>query len=149
MAVQYNLRNITFLGCLTKYKVRELMSITDAVYVSFARKPVLQTSSPNKFFDGLAAGKLCIVNTKGWMKDLIESEGCGVYADPLQPQRLMEKVTFYLRNQTALKQAQTKARQLAENHFSRELLTRRFIRMFTSEPTIQRPTKETQPVSAN
>jgi glycosyltransferase involved in cell wall biosynthesis len=149
LAVQYNLHNVTFLGCLTKYKVRELMSITDAVYVSFARKPVLQTSSPNKFFDGLAAGKLCIVNTKGWMKDLIESEGCGVYADPLQPQRLMEKVMFYLRNRTALKQAQAKARQLAENHFSRELLTRRFIRMFTSEPIIQRPTRETQPVSVN
>jgi len=149
LAVQYKLHNVSFLGCLTKYKVRELMSITDAVYVSFARKPVLQTSSPNKFFDGLAAGKLCIVNTKGWMKELVESEGCGVYADPLQPQRLLEKVGFYLRNRAALKQAQAKARQLAENHFSRELLTRRFIRMFTSEPTIQRPTKETQPVSAS
>lgn len=142
LAQKHKLRNVSFLGYLTKYKVRELLSITDAVYVSFDRKPVLQTGSPNKFFDGLAAGKLCIVNTKGWIKELIESEGCGFYADPLQPHRFLEKLVPYLRSRTALTQAQGRARQLAENHFSRELLTRRFIRMFTSEPSVQRPAKE-------
>ncbi len=143
---KHKLMNVTFLGYLTKYKVRELLSITDAIYVSFDRKPVLQTGSPNKFFDGLAAGKLCIVNTKGWIKDMIEAEGCGFYADPLQPHQFLDKVIFYARNRGALQQAQVRARQLAENHYSRELLTRRFIRMFTSEPSVQRPAKEINPV---
>jgi glycosyltransferase involved in cell wall biosynthesis len=140
------LNNFHFLGYLSKYKVRELMSITDAVYVSFDQKPVLQTGSPNKFFDGLASGKLCIVNTKGWVKELIEGEKCGFYADPLRPQELLGKLSVYLNSRIALKQVQGRSRQLAENHFSRELLTRRFLRMFTSEPAVQRPAKEQQPV---
>jgi glycosyltransferase involved in cell wall biosynthesis len=145
LAQKHQLNNLSFLGYLSKYKVRELMSITDAVYVSFDQKPVLETGSPNKFFDGLAAGKLCIVNTKGWVKEQIEGESCGFYADPLRPQQLLAKLSPYLNSRTALKQAQTKARLLAENHFSRELLTRRFLRMFTSEPAVQRPAIEHQP----
>jgi glycosyltransferase involved in cell wall biosynthesis len=146
MAQKHQLSNLSFLGYLSKYKVRELMSITDAVYVSFDQKPVLQTGSPNKFFDGLASGKLCIVNTKGWVKELIEGEKCGFYADPLRPQELLGKLSVYLNSRIALKQVQGRSRQLAENHFSRELLTRRFLRMFTSEPAVQRPAKEQQPV---
>jgi hypothetical protein len=43
-------------------------------YISFADYPILATSSPNKFFDGLAIGLHPIINFKGWIYDLLLNE---------------------------------------------------------------------------
>ena len=62
------LQNVTFAGHLTRAEVKNLLQNADATYTSFDQVPVLETNSPNKFFDGLAAGKLSIVNTTGWLQ---------------------------------------------------------------------------------
>ena len=77
------LDNVEFIGHQNKEGVRRILNVTDATYVSFANLPVLATNSPNKFFDSLASGKLTIVNTPGWTKDLVEKYQCGFYANPL------------------------------------------------------------------
>ncbi len=128
--IRYRLRNTHFLGHLTKHEVRDLLNVTDAVYISFDEHPVLETSSPNKFFDALSAGKLCIVNTNGWIRELVELEGCGFYADPKEPAQFINQLFPYLTNKTLLEQVQHRARMLAENHFARKLLTKQFVRLF-------------------
>jgi hypothetical protein len=60
------------------------MNITDASFIFYKPVPVLETGSPNKFFDGLAAGKLIIINFGGWIKTEIEENKCGVYVNPLE-----------------------------------------------------------------
>ncbi|HVD98963.1 MAG TPA: glycosyltransferase family 4 protein [Cytophagaceae bacterium] len=121
------LKNIHFVGFINKDSLHNMLNITDAVYISFAKKPILETTSPNKFFDGLAAGKLCISNTKGWMKDLIEQNHCGFYYDPEQPADFAEKILPYTKDHSLLKKAQTNARQLAEREFSKELMVEKFL----------------------
>ena len=81
------LTNITFLAHTNRDGVKEIMNVTDAVFVCYRNSPVLSTGSPNKFFDGLAAGKPIIINFGGWIKSEIEKSACGVYVDPAQPQR--------------------------------------------------------------
>src|SRR5690606_39043735 len=44
--------------------------------------PVLDTSSPNKFFESLAAGVPVIQNTNGWMKDFLERHNVGFTIAP-------------------------------------------------------------------
>ena len=80
------LDNVQFLDFMNKVELKRVLTITDAAYVSFANIPILETNSPNKFFDALASGKLVITNTKGWVKELCESNNCGFYADPLKPE---------------------------------------------------------------
>jgi hypothetical protein len=58
-----------------KEKVKDLLSVSDMAFVSFAHLPVLKTNSPNKFFDALAAGKAILVNHKGWVHDLVRQYG--------------------------------------------------------------------------
>jgi glycosyltransferase involved in cell wall biosynthesis len=136
LAQGYQLKNITFLPHVDKYTLREMLSLTDAVYISFARKPVLETSSPNKFFDALAAGKMCITNTGGWIKELIEETGCGFYASADEPDTFYRKLLPYLASKRKLKEAKEAARQLAETQFSREILTQRFITLFPQQKVV-------------
>ncbi|MBX9734179.1 MAG: hypothetical protein K2X37_08950, partial [Chitinophagaceae bacterium] len=44
--------------------------------------PILDTSSPNKFFESLGAGVPIIQNTKGWMKDFLVQNQVGFTINP-------------------------------------------------------------------
>jgi glycosyltransferase involved in cell wall biosynthesis len=124
------LRNVSFLGYLNREQIRELLQTAHATYTCFDRHPILQTNSPNKFFDSLAAGKLTIVNTRGWLQELVEQHQCGFYADPCHPEAFIQQLQPYLNDTHRLLQAQQHARQLAEQQFSRRLITERFVRLF-------------------
>lgn len=47
--------------------------------------PVLDTSSPNKLFDSLAAGVPVVQTTNGWIRTLLEENDCGYTVDPNDP----------------------------------------------------------------
>lgn len=130
---EYKLDNLTFHNFTDKAGLKEALSITDATYISFADKPILETNSPNKFFDAIASGKLCIVNTKGWIKEMIEREQCGIYADPHNANEFVEKIVRFVNDRSSLMLYQTNSRKLAESYFSRELQTEKFIRLFSKE----------------
>jgi glycosyltransferase involved in cell wall biosynthesis len=69
---------IIFLGLLPKTEVVKWYAYADASLVGFEKFNVLQTSSPNKMFDSLAAGVPVIQNTRGWIKDMVSDTDCGV-----------------------------------------------------------------------
>ena len=108
------LTNITFAGQMDKYEIRTILNITDAIYISFRNVPVLSTGSPNKFFDGLASGKLITINFKGWIKDKIERHQCGFHHNPDIPKEFLTNLTPYLEDSTKVDQAKQNSRKLAE-----------------------------------
>jgi glycosyltransferase involved in cell wall biosynthesis len=129
-AILHQLKNVIFIEPGGKNSMREILNISDATYTSFDIKPILETNSPNKFFDSLAAGKLTIVNTKGWLKDLVEKNECGFYADPLDPSDFVKKITSFIKDEELLKKHQQNARVLAEKEFSVIELTKEFVKLF-------------------
>ena len=100
----------------TKEGVKEIMNITDAVFISFKNVPVLSTGSPNKFFDGLAAGKIAIINFEGWLKELIDKKQCGIYYDTKHPESFINSLQPFLERDEYLKIFQANARDLAKNY---------------------------------
>ena len=90
-------------------------------------QPVLNTGSPNKLFDGLAAGKLIITNFEGWIKDLIESNQCGFAHDPQQPEIFEEKIRLFISNKKLLKTYQQNSRKLALSKFEKAILIKKLI----------------------
>jgi len=121
-ALRLKLENIQFVSFQNRDGVREVMNVSDAIFVSYKNFPVLDTGSPNKYFDGLAAAKLVIINFGGWIKDEIEKEQCGVSLDPRHPTEIVNKIRPFLDNPTLLRQFQQRARQLAEAKYAREIL---------------------------
>jgi len=126
---QLMLENVTFLPFQNRDGVKEIMNVTDAVFICYKPIPILETGSPNKYFDGLAAGKLIVVNFKGWIKAEIEKHQCGFYIDPMQPIDFVEKVRPYF-NADVLVKAQQSSRALAESTYSRKMLSEKFVSLF-------------------
>ena len=131
IAQTYQLQNVRFLPHVDKYALRDILNVTDAAYLSFAAKPVLETGSPNKFFDTLAAGKLCIINFRGWIKALVEAHSCGVYVDPNQPNAFYQRILPFIQQHDQLLKYQRNARRVAEEQFSRAKLTQQWILLVT------------------
>ncbi|MFP4095782.1 MAG: glycosyltransferase family 4 protein [Cyclobacteriaceae bacterium] len=121
LAEEKQLENIRFVSYQNKYGLLSLLNVTDAAYIGFADLPVLQNCSPNKLFDALAAGKLCIVNTDGWLRQLVEKNQCGFYAHPRRPEDFVRQIADFVNDRSLLDSCQHNARSLAEREFSRRL----------------------------
>lgn len=115
----FGLSNVKFFQFQNKHNLKRLLNVTDAAYVSFARKPILETNSPNKFFDALASGKLIITNTKGWVKDICEQNNCGFYYDPNKPEDFVKKLQPFMTSKEQLMDYQLNSRKVGETQFSK------------------------------
>lgn len=77
--------NVHYLGMLSHKQTIEEMNKVDATLISFLPNELLSTVSPNKFFDGLANGKIIILNVDGWLKELVLDNNAGIYLPPDKP----------------------------------------------------------------
>jgi glycosyltransferase involved in cell wall biosynthesis len=98
--------------------------------VSFRPLPVLETGSPNKFFDGLAAGKLIVLNFGGWLSDEIKKSECGIAVSPNDPIDLIDQIRLFINDRFKLKSYQESARKLADTRYSRKILSHSFLKLF-------------------
>lgn len=121
-AIQMNLHNVDFLPHQNRSDIRGLLQQIDACFTCFLNIPILETNSPNKFFDGLASGKLNIVNTQGWLKELVEENKCGFYTDSAKPENFPLLIEPFIRDKNLLKSYQKNSLQLGKTMFSREKL---------------------------
>jgi glycosyltransferase involved in cell wall biosynthesis len=88
-------------------------------------------TSPNKFFDYLAAG-LPVVNTyPGWLADLINQNGCGVAVAPNDPVAFAAALIALADSPERCQEMRVRARQLAEREFAREELAAEFVEFLT------------------
>jgi glycosyltransferase involved in cell wall biosynthesis len=120
------LNNFTFQPFQTRDGVRELMNVSDAVFVSYKPYRILETGSPNKYFDGLAAGKLIIINFEGWIKEEIEQASCGIALDRQHPQEFATRIIPFLEHKEQLQQYQNASRKLAVSKYARQKLSAEF-----------------------
>jgi glycosyltransferase involved in cell wall biosynthesis len=130
LANTMQLDNISILPFQNREGVKEVMNITDAVFISFKPLPVLETGSPNKYFDGLAAGKLIISNVSGWIKNEIESHQCGLHLTPTQSNKFLEKIKPFTLQPELLLQYQKASRKLGEEMYSRRMISKKFQELF-------------------
>lgn len=132
MVTKKSISNVLFAGFLNREGVREILRVSDAVFISYLPAPILETGCPNKYFDGLAAGKLIIVNFGGWIRKEIESHECGLYVDPAQPKELAEKIVRFINDRSFLKSYQQRSRSLGESRYSRKEIGASFAALFSA-----------------
>lgn len=89
--------------------------------------PILDTSSPNKFFESLAAGTPIIQNTNGWMKEYLDEHQVGFTCDPDDPQELAD-LLIKIRDKTLdTTDMRTRAKELAMQDFDKEKLAEKML----------------------
>ncbi len=126
MCAESELDNVKFLGNFPMETNSEIVNFSDLSVVSFQDIPILYTNSPNKFFDSLSAGKPIIVNSKGWTKEIVESENCGYYVDPNKPFQLVEKIKYLQENPDVVQIMSLNSRRLAETKYDKSILVKQF-----------------------
>ena len=132
VAQQYQLSNFSIIPFQSREGVKEVMNVTDASFVCYKPLPILETGSPNKYFDALACGKLILINFGGWIKDEIEKEGCGCYINSRQPAEFVATVQTFIDSKQQLEQYQAASRRLAEAKYTRRMLSEKFAGLFAS-----------------
>lgn len=77
-----NLCTLKVMDLMPKHELVPMIQNAIVSLVPLKDTPILDTSSPNKFFESLGAGVPIIQNTKGWMKDFLVQNQVGFTINP-------------------------------------------------------------------
>jgi glycosyltransferase involved in cell wall biosynthesis len=113
---------------MPKIQLTRVVSSADIGLMILADVPAFYDgTSPNKFFDYIAAGLPVINNYPGWLADTIEEHGCGEVVPPRDAPALADALCR-LADQPARRQEYGRnARRLAESTFARSVWADRFV----------------------
>lgn len=121
------LQTMLIWGLMPKKDLVGLIQNASVSLVPLRGTPVLDTSSPNKFFESLAAGVPVIQNTQGWMKDFLAEHQVGFTLDPNDPIQLAEKLIELDEQQAMLEEMGKKAHHLAAQLFDKDYLAQKML----------------------
>lgn len=122
------LDNVIFHETVDKVRLAGLMASTDVGLQILANVPAFYYgTSPNKFFDYIAAGLPVLSNYPGWISDMIATNGCGFSVPPEKPELFADALEQAADNRSSLKQMGRAGRKLAESKFQRNLLAKDFV----------------------
>ena len=125
---ELGLENLRFLPPVAKEELAGILGASDVTLTIFAPYPVLETNSPNKFFDSLAAGKPVVVNLDGWLRRLVEENDAGAWVPGGEPEALAWALSALAGDPERVERMGHNARALAEREFSRDLMAERLVR---------------------
>ncbi len=89
--------------------------------------PVLNTSSPNKLFESLAAGVPVIQTTTGWIKEMIASENLGFTVSATDEAELVQKILLLDQQPELRKKMGTKAREYVKKNYDKTVLAKKYL----------------------
>ena len=128
-----NIDNVVFHDPVRKERIADLLSSADVGLQILANIPAFYYgTSPNKFFDYIAAGLPVLTNYPGWVADLITENNCGLATTPDDPGSFAESLICLADDADQRREMGRAARVLAEREFDRKLLASEFSTIFES-----------------
>jgi glycosyltransferase involved in cell wall biosynthesis len=124
--------NFILLGSMPKNELVPLIQNAFVSLVPLKGNPILDTSSPNKFFESLAAGVPVIQNTNGWMKDFLMEHQLGFTLDPNDPEALADLLIDLESRKVDLKIIGDKAKKIAKEQFDKDILADKMLNAIKS-----------------
>ena len=128
IAKRNKLENIIFHPPVNKRKLFELFAFADLGMQILANNPSFYFgTSPNKFFDYIAAGLPVITNYPGWISELIDEYGCGFTVEPENPHAFADKLQEIFKKREQLAKMGKNSKLLAIQKFDRKKLSHKFL----------------------
>lgn len=120
-AAAEGLDTVSFAGLFGKSDYNRVLAELDAGMQILKDVPGFRYgTSPNKFFDYLAAGRPVVVNYPGWMSDLVTTNACGIAVPPNDPDAFADALERLCADPGRLAAMGVAARALAEREFSQQ-----------------------------
>lgn len=122
------LDNVVFHEPVRKHQLAGLMASTDLGLQILANVPAFYYgTSPNKFFDYIAAGLPVLNNYPGWLAGMVTEHQCGFTCPPDDAGAFADALEAAADDRAALKRMGGYSRQLAERSFDRTVLAERWV----------------------
>ena len=115
--------NLIHFDLMPKERLVPFIQNANVSFVPLSPNPILDTSSPNKFFESLAAGVPVIQTTKGWIKDYIEINNVGFNLDGNDSESLSELLIKLKNNPKILDKMKQKSKNCAIRDFDQIALS--------------------------
>lgn len=126
-AAQEGLSSVIFHDAVNKSRLAGLMGSADLGLQILADVPAFYYgTSPNKFFDYIAAGLPVLINYPGWLAELVRQHECGYGVPAADPEGLADALIHAADHRADLPRMGTRALALAKRDFDRNLLAQRF-----------------------
>lgn len=117
--------NLFILDPVPKTEIVKLLSAADLSLSLFGPIKKMWHNSANKLFDALASGTPIAINYGGWQKELIEEHKCGLVLHNLNFEDAARSINDFLNDESGYTQAKLSSRDLAYNHYSRDIMADR------------------------
>jgi len=121
------LNNLLIYALMPKEKLVAYIQNAMASLVPLKGQPILDTSSPNKFFESMACGVPVIQNTQGWMKDFLEEHKVGFTLPPDDGKPLADLLIRLAGQPNEILAMGRQARQIAEDMFDKKKLAAKML----------------------
>jgi glycosyltransferase involved in cell wall biosynthesis len=122
-AEREGLSNVVFHDPVNKARLAGLMAATDVGLQVLANVPAFYYgTSPNKFFDYIAAGLPVLNNYPGWLAEMIDEHQCGFAVTPDNPIAFADALEQAAADRPALQAMGQRGLALARAHFDRQAL---------------------------
>ncbi|MBP7275303.1 MAG: glycosyltransferase family 4 protein [Kiritimatiellae bacterium] len=120
--------NCRFFDPMPKVDLARVVGSADAGLMILANVPAFYYgTSPNKFFDYIAAGLPVVNNYPGWLADMIQSQDCGLAVEPGNPAAFADALVRLADHPEDRARMGRNARRLAEQEFDRTVLGSRWV----------------------
>lgn len=119
--------NLILMELMPKHKLVPIVQNAMICLAPLKDTEVLNTSSPNKFFESLAAGVAVVQTTNGWMKDFVAKHNVGFTVDPNNAQELAKLLIEINSNPNLLNEMSHKAREISQFEFDKNKLSKYFL----------------------
>lgn len=120
---------VSFLGLVSKVNVIGWLQHASSGMLVFKDNEIMDTCSPNKFFDYLSSGLPVIQSTRGWLKDLVNTHNIGYNFEPNNPKSFAEVVMLLYTNRENAEFMGKNSLNLAKNVFNRDLLALKYLKI--------------------
>ena len=131
-ATNEGVTNFIMLGLVPKNQLVGLIQNALVSLVPLKGSKILDTSSPNKFFESLAAGVPVVQNTNGWLKDYLEKNQVGFTISPDDPEALAELLINLTDNPELVNKMRNRAKLCAVRDFDKDILADKMLEALIS-----------------
>ena len=118
-----NLTNLIHFDLMSKENLVAFVQYANVSLVPLKPNPILDTSSPNKFFESLAAGVPIIQTTKGWIKDYLDVNKVGFSIEGNNSESLSDLLIELKNNPELIEEMKINAKKCAERDFNQSSLS--------------------------
>jgi glycosyltransferase involved in cell wall biosynthesis len=127
-AEREGLTNVVFHDPVNKVRLACLMAATDVGLQVLANVPAFYYgTSPNKFFDYIAAGLPVLNNYPGWLAEMIDEHQCGFAVKPDNPEAFADALEQAAADRPTLQVMGQRGLALAKAQFARQALADKWV----------------------